>query len=298
MTYLNLKPVEFDAMGKKNQAAFKWAGRILLPKYDGCFAMVAFHNGLPDFIMSRTGELVKSMDHVYEALFTAYPWLAQSPGGWMVLGEAWNPGKEFADLSGEFRRQYPQPQLGFAPFDLVRYERHAPTDLPVLWSNHPYRERLNELENARIVLSNLVFAPVPAICESREHAERYARCLKDAGGYDGAICSDPEAAYIPGSGKGGEFIKVKPLLSYSLECIGFKKDVGAKTGRDTCALTVRFKEGKPLGVATGLSEAQQAHPEQFVGKIIEVEAMGVSSKGLLREPRFKGVRTDVVKADY
>jgi DNA ligase-1 len=298
MSYLNLKPVEFDAMGKRNQQQFRWDGRILLPKYDGCFAMVAFWDGKLDYIMSRTGEVVKSMDHIGEDLLTRYPGLAKSKAGWMVLGEAWNPGKEFADLSGEFRRQRPQPQLGFAPFDLVHYRHDNDADLPTLWSTTPYRERLALLEaaNARQVACN-VFPPVPVTCEGKDHAERYARCLKDMGGYDGAVCADPDATYTPGAGKAGEFIKVKPLVSYSLECVGYEADVGAKTGRATGCLIVRFKGGN-CGVATGLSEAQQANLQQFVGKIIEVEAMGVSSKGLLREPRFKGVRTDVKQADY
>lgn len=292
--YLNLKPVEFSAMGAKNRAAFQWEGRILLPKYDGCFAMVGFFNGEPFRIWSRTGEEVKSMGHIYEDLLKVYPWLADKDKGWMVLGEAWNPGKEFSDLSGEFRRQYPQPQLGFAPFDLVQFV--MVNGVPRLSSATPYTFRLSPLTDARKVEAK-VYVPVPVVCDSRDHAERYARYLKDLGGYDGAICGDATAGYTPGAGKGGEFIKLKPLLSYSLEVVGFERDHGEKTGRPTGALVVRFKEGKTCKVATGMTEAQQANLAQFMHTIIEVEAMGITSGGLLREPRFKGVRSDA-KADY
>ena len=36
----------------------------------------------------------------------------------------------------------------------------------------------------------------------------------------------------------------------------------------------------------------------FIGKIIEVRAMGLPSDGKLREPRFCGVREDKLQAEY
>lgn len=295
MSYLNLKPIEFDALSKKKTKTFSWAGRILLPKYDGCFAMVGFMDGEPYAIWSRTGEEVKSMGHVYDLLLAAYPWITRTRGGLMVLGEAWLPTEDFADISGMFRRQYPQPQLGFAPFDLVPFKMGS--GHPLLSSGDPYAVRLDQLVRPATHPGRL-YVPAPTVTNTLEQAAELARHYKALGGYDGAISSDPNAGYYPGSGKDGEFIKIKPLLSYTLECVGYEADVGTKTGRPTGALVVRFKGGKRLRVATGLSEAQQADLKQFVGKLIEVEAMGASSKGLLREPRFKGVRTDVTKADY
>lgn len=297
--YLNLKPVEFDALGKKTQAAFVWAGRILLPKYDGCFAMVGFFNGKPDFILSRTGEAVKSMDHIYEDILVRYPMLASLPGGLCLLGEAWMPGKDFAEISGTFRRQRAQAELGFALFDQVSYRKDEATGLPLLFSSRPYEARVSELCLMSRKVYNHAYPPLPIICESKDHAERYARNLKDMGGYDGAICSDPDAPYVPGAGKAGEFIKIKPLQSFSLLCVGVERSTGEKTGRDTCALVTRFK-GTTCKVGTGLSESQQANPEQFVGKIIEVACMGVypGDDGLMREPRFVGVRDDVTQADF
>jgi ATP-dependent DNA ligase len=297
--YLNLKPVEFDALGKRNQDAFVWEGRILMPKYDGCFAMVAFWNGVPNSIMSRTGEYVKSMDHIYADLLAAYPWIASNKGGTMVLGEAWNPGKEFSELSGIFRRQYPQPALGFAPFDIVNF-RMENFALPALYSSAPYAERLSGLE-VQAVGSTMIFRPTPHRCVNKVEAWAYARKLKELGGYDGAICSDPDATYTPGAGKAGEFIKLKPLVSYSLEVVAVILSRGAMTGRAIGTPVVRFRNGR-CGVGTGFSndaaEGWASDPTTIVGKIIEVGAMGVSSKGLLREPRFIGIREDVINPDY
>lgn len=293
-TYLNLKPVDFDKLSTKRQAAVTWPGRILLPKYDGCLALVFFRYGKLLAIMSRDGKLVKSMDHIAEDLLLRYPMLAETKAV-CIIGEAWSPGKEFADLSGTFRRQSPQRHLGFAPFDVVQFSWEMP-GVPQLFSGRSYRDRLSLLEDARQIAC-LVFPPLPVICESKEHAERYAQNLKDMGGYDGAVASDPDAIYEVSDGK-GEFLKIKPLLSYTLECTGYEASVGEKTGRPTVALVVRFKGGT-CKVGTGLSEAEQANPEQFVGKLIEVECMGVyPGDGKMREPRFKGVRNDVTVADY
>lgn len=296
--YLNLKPVDYDKLSPKAKAKVQWKGRKLLPKYDGCFMMVGFWDGKPDFILSRTGEVVKSCDHIPDDIIKRYPKLSGVKGGKVLLGEAWRAGTDFAVLSGEFRRQRAQLALGFAVFDIVDYTIGS-NDLPNLFSPFTYAERLGLLEQCERYVGGNCFPPLSVDCEDEAHAWRYARTLKAMGGYDGAVAGDPYANYVPGSGSAGEFLKVKPLLSFTLEVTGFEQDVGAKTGRPTGALVVRFKN-TTCKVATGLTEDEQANLRQFVGKLIEVQCMGVypGDDGLMREPRFVGVRDDVTKADY
>lgn len=288
--YLNLKPVEFDNLSAKVQAAFKWQGRLLLPKFDGCFAMVCFWDGQPDFILSREGKEATSMRHIYEQLIEAHAWLKTTKGGVAFLGEAWTPDLEFKVISGLFRRDANQANLGFVPFDVVNYTLDD-EELPVLTSQIPYRSRLASLGIS------------PLECTSREHAVQYAKALKAAGGYDGAIVSDPNATYTPGSGSCGSFVKVKPLQSFTLEVLGIEAAKGAKTGRDTVALVTRFKTGT-CKVGTGFTPAEAAlwvaNPDYVVGNYAEVECMGVHEgpSGLMREPRLVGWRTDVLKPDY
>jgi len=299
--YLNLKPVEFDKLSAKRKAAVKWEGRILLPKYDGCFAMVCFYNGKLDFILSRDGKTVKSMDHIEEDLLVVYPNLANLRGGWAILGEAWNPGKEFAELSGTFRRQRPQPQLGFAPFDIVPYVMDPDTDEPMLSSDLPYVSRLSFLEDARNVICG-VCRPCHIICESEAHALAYAKNYKAMGGYDGAIASDPDAPYVVSDGH-GEFLKVKPLQSFSLRVVSIDISEGEKTGRRIGTPAVRFKNGA-CGIGTGFDNALAADfyaaPQDYIGRIMEVACMGVyaGEDGMMREPRFVGWRDDVINPDY
>ena len=59
--------------------------------------------------------------------------------------------------------------------------------------------------------------------------------------------------------------------------------------------TSRDFRGKRLGVGSGVPHKQEDVPP--VGSIVEVVAMDYSSDGLLREPRFKGVRFDKTQPD-
>ena len=40
------------------------------------------------------------------------------------------------------------------------------------------------------------------------------------------------------------------------------------------------------------------HVNNIIGQIVKVDAMTLSAKGLLREPRFKEVRKDKLMADF
>ena len=101
--------------------------------------------------------------------------------------------------------------------------------------------------------------------------------------------------YSVGSGKGGEFIKCKPLISFTVTVDAVVSDVGGKTGKNTCVLMFPLNDHMQK-VSTGLTQQQAddytAAPSLILGQRIEVEAMGLTVNGFLREPRFKGIRTD------
>lgn len=302
--YLNLKPIEFDNLSAKVQATIEWGGRYLFPKWDGCMCLVGFWDGKPDFIMSRDGKPVKSMDHMYEDILKRWPTIAALKGGVCFIGEAWIPGVAFKGISGAFRRHSPQTGLHLAVFDMVAYSKGA-DGYPMLSSDTTYAGRLEWLriywDDRRRKWSQALFH-MPIICEDKAHALRYAKSLKALGGYDGCIASDPNATYTPGSGSNGEFLKVKPLQSFTLQVVGVTASTGEKTGRITAALQVRFKGGV-CGVGTGFSNdeaaAWVADPSSIIGALIEVECMDVydGPDGMMREPRFVGFRHDS-QADY
>jgi ATP-dependent DNA ligase len=129
-----------------------------------------------------------------------------------------------------------------------------------------------------------------------DQAWAYARSVQDSGNYDGAVLRNPYAPWVVGRSK-GDIIKLKPLVDFDLTVLRVEKAVGGKTGRVTCALVCKWRNGEEQKVATGLDHDQQDNPEQFVGKVIRVAGMGLTNTGKIREPRFMGEREDTLP-DY
>ena len=121
-----------------------------------------------------------------------------------------------------------------------------------------------------------------------------SQLVDDPEGYDGLILADPEGTWTAGRGTTGEKVRLKKTLSFDLRVTGVHEGVGEKTGRAVYTLTVDYK-GKSLGVGSGLPHDFDRVPK--VGDIVEIHAMDYSSDGLLREPRYKGIRFDKEQAD-
>lgn len=267
MTYQFPKAIDLKNMSSKARAAVDWSAGILQSKYDGC-AVVAKRQRIGDTVrwVPYTGsdKLVLSMTEQMDAL----PAL---PLGSVLVGEAWRKGYSFQAISGEFRR-HRQSALEFVVFDGHVAEEAA----------NPYFERADSLRCEGVKVINHISAV------SEAFAWHFARTAVAVGGYDGAIWRNPLAPFRTGRSV-GDVIKLKPLVDHDLECIGFDVGTGEKTGRATVALICKWRAGELQEVATGLSHAEQADPDQFVGRIIRVAGMGYTEAGKLREPRFGGV---------
>jgi len=283
--YIIQKAIDRKDMSAKALKAMDGKRYGLQPKWDGCHLVVKFHSkGFG--CESATGEEVRSCGHIGDALVDSAG--SFDLDGYAITGEVWKENTPFPDISGSFRRHAAQPDLKFVVLDIVKLDQHGELN-----DSRGWEERIRTValkEHPSLIWVGLrdprIIPPV-----------KYAEDLKAAGGYDGAILRDVNAPYKVGRCRDGEVIKVKPLLSLDLMCVGHVADIGEKTGRPTVALLVTLGGGKIGKVATGLTHAQQANPGQFSGYIIEVEAMGWTEDGLLREPRFKGVRHDKVAAD-
>ena len=304
--YIVHKAVEPSALSAKRKAELESQVNdyLVSPKYDGCHAIFCFDNGVHVGTYSRSGEVVRSMGHIAQSLLDLYPIQA---GRIAIAGEAWMLGKEFNEVSGAFRRHAKQSDLCFVPFDVVPFDYNEDTTSgPVVLlgqADHrvypaDYESRLMSLLNQRQRVPSNVLAPrwmrvSGTLTEVLEIAGIYALDHKSRTDnfYDGAVVALAAGKYSVGSGKGGEFIKVKPLLSETVTCTGYFTDTGAKTGKNTGGLLF-FLNGHEQRVSTGLVQDQIDNLVQFVDKRIEVEAMGLTVNGFLREPRFKGIRTD------
>lgn len=318
MKYVNQAPKELGAQSAKFKK--KWAtvedlcnhGWAVQPKYDGVHAMI--HTGSADQpegrALSRTGEAYLSIDHLIKACQRAFGY------NWVVFVEVWVTGWKHKDINGAARRQYPQPDLQAVVFDAVpqvSFDRGSYDD--------PYWERLDWVE---FCISQFIDLIPPALVFPEDQvftdgsvtttALTYKNSEVDA--YDGLILRDLSATWKAGASKEGEVIKVKPSLSLDLVVVGQHAEKRAtKLGG---YLTVEYN-GVPSDVGSGLTQsmlqrifnAQYAEHiitgvayhvgdgsgEVFLGKIAEIECLGITPDGKLREPRFKGFRFDTVNEE-
>lgn len=293
--YIIQKATEFD----KQASAYKKAHtldelaqstHIGQRKYDGCHMVV--HTEMPahaGYAQSRTGELVKSCDHIVQACN------AQFGIGWVIFGEVWKDATKFPDISGAFRRHAAQPDLVYVVYDIVSARAFEEGYDPVA-----YDERLKHLclNLRKLGIPNSPLREVAYYPPGTYMPQQLANQLVAEGGYDGLIMRDLKAAWRKGTAKDGELIKVKPVMSFDLLVTGVEEGEGKMAGM--AGNLVLEYNGKPVragGLDYDTRRAWLADPASIIGKIVEVECIGITEDGSLREPRIKGVRYDKLKPD-
>jgi len=263
-------------------------------KYDGCHLVVRVGTDGHTEAFSRTSEEVKSCEHIEEAVKAIFG------TGWVVFGEAWAPNTSFPTISGLYRRHAPSPALMFVPYDLVPSGSFAigVHDVPYLVRMRYLFSKLRAAAQAEDWRYACVMEPEYYNPGSYGNPEQLAVQLCKQGGYDGLILRDPDAHWHKDVAKNGELIKVKPVLSLDLLIVGGKAvQQATKLGGQ---LTVTYS-GVESDVGSGLTQdmctALMDNPAKYNGRCAEVECLGITADGKLREPRFKGFRFDKVKPD-
>lgn len=289
-----MKAVEWD----KLSAAFKKThsqrlaasyGMWLQRKYDGCYGKAYIEKDRSACYMhSRTGEdYSASCAHILDELHIL---AADDESPVVLLGEVWAAGVKFPDISGMFRRQGrgPQMALSFVIHDILD---------PDMATHVSYTARFDDL--GEFVLEG---PPQPhiMIAETYRQGEwdgdplEWAVKWKAEGGYDGAILRDPLAPYTPGLVKNGEVVKVKPVMSLDIEVVGVYHETGEKTGRMVHTIEVMYL-GAVSKVGSGVPHALVDLPT--VTDIVQIDCMGLTEDGKLREPRFICIRHDKTVPD-
>ena len=303
--YIVHKAVELSKVNKQRQQILSqpmWLEEnyIAQPKYDGCNTVVVLFPDGDVQIYSRTGEVVESMEHIALAL-RVFPNITAG----VYLGEAWAPDLEFSDISGLFRRKTASEdtcRLQFAIFDFLTLD-----EWEAGFSNVAY---VNRVARMPVELGAIPVGQAPIylagsfgyIAQTFPNTTRQKVCdeLLKQGGYDGLILRDPLAYWSKGSnGTTGEIIKVKSKVSLDLRVVGFEEGKGKHAGK-IGTLIVEMPNGTQMGAGTGLKDSERdrdSFARDWLGKIVEVEALGYTNSGLLREPRIKGIRHDKTEAD-
>lgn len=310
--YLILKAVEHAKLPVKFRKTYPTtqsmvdAGWWVQEKYDGCMGVAFIDADRSKCRMqSRTGEDYSvSCEFILDELFEAANECGPDTTPCVVIGEVWQPASEalFPAISGKFRKRQANSDLKFIANDMLP---------PGLVTAEAYRIRFADLCSLLPPMSMTeAWCHVALTRHSGvDDVEAYALELQGKGGFDGAILRDPDSGYTIGTVKAGEIVKVKPTLSLDLRCNGVIQGEGKHEGR-LGAVTVGYK-GVNTAVGTGFSDEDRefmwkgatapagslfaAHNP--INRIVEIEALGITEDGKLREPRFKGIRFDKVKAD-
>lgn len=284
--YIVMKAVEFDKLPAKfkkqhgNVQALVDQGYFVQHKYDGCMGIAVIYPEGGSKMLSRTGEDYSlSCGHILSFLEGI------APGPTIFIGEVWQPIEEapFPVISGKFRAARPSPELRFIVNDMLPIGFDTTTS---------YRSRYGYLCTILPDFSRLYTACVAHTDTGVRDVLGYALALQGQGGYDGAIVRNPDAGYTVGLVKNGEIVKVKPTLSLDLQCVQVMRNPGEKTGRDVFTLEVEYK-----GVRTVVGSGVPHQIGDLLGNIVEIECLGITADGKLREPRFKGLRFDKLKPD-
>lgn len=285
--YLVHKAVDLSKVKAKRRVVLSQPGYLeqnywVLKKYDGCCGIVFINSdGVASHMVTRTGEKIRSCDHILNWITTDRHWKDV-----VLFVELWHRDMEFADISGKVRQHSPAPELIYKAWDVVPADAYDVGECTV-----PFKQRyvwIQENTPEDFCAYLYPFNPVSL----QQEANQLAR----SGRYDGLIAKDPNGTWKLGLGTDGESIKIKQKLSFDLEVVGVTEGAGKHEGR-IGSLLVRFLDGVIIGVGTGLSDRDRLR-DDWVGKIVEVEAMGYSSEGSLREPRLKGERFDKEQADF
>lgn len=302
--YLCQKSVEFGGVLKKHiELVLHGIGEYeVQKKYDGCQAIFQFFDAddpSKDCVVSRTGEDNIALRPALRELRCDLQELIEEYGGLVLFAEAYKTGEEFRKISGDFRRQKEDHDFEVKVFDTVTLDEFNGGH-----SDREYYRRMSPVFDYcphnncwRVVMpEGIVSDFIDNVAEQSEvekHLTLLANKFVSSGGYDGIILRDPYAGWDMGDGKNGVSIKVKPLIS--LDLIVKRQELG--TGKLAKLMGKVFVEynGKEIGVGTGFNNAERA--ENWVGRMIQVDAMSVTADGSLREPRFVGERFDKVQPD-
>ena len=273
---------------------------VLQIKWDGVFCAALLDDAGDCTIYSRTGEQYVSMKHIEEALKRYYGCTTDVGQGTLIIFEAWAEGVNQSTISGwarDTKAQHPElvaKMHDFLDVDLTTGEINT--------RDRNYGNRMAILEDLFPMLPNET--PLRLCQYDIVHSWYEATALADewmAEGHEGAILRNPRSTeYAPGK-RNHDLVKIKRGVSYDLEVIGVEEGSTGKYKGTLGTLVCRWKNGGVIYIS-GMKDSQRhlwwSNPDEIIGKIVQVDAMSESSKGKLREPRFKGIRTDKTEGDF
>ena len=262
---------------------------LVQQKYDGVFC-IAYNDKINKkcLIFSRTGKQYTSMQHIekdMENLFRLYDID-------LILFEAYILDTPQSIISGYCRDTVNQhKELVAICHDCLTLNE---------WKGiikTPYSNRYERPKYMRADKHNLYY-PNGICAYNLNEIIFYASESWKAGG-EGVVIKKINASYERGK-RNWSLMKLKQEISYDLRIVDVEE--GSGQFKDAVgALICKFKDSN-ISIGSGLTSEERKlwwkHKNFIVGHIAEIKAMRISSKGVLREPVFKGIRYDKDKADF
>jgi ATP-dependent DNA ligase len=281
-----VEPDNLSVKGKKLfarllQSLIEGTGEaVVQPKHDGIYAQIRFtaEGGWQAF--SRTGQHLLSVgEDILDVFYT------KGLQERVYNGELWLPMTQHQVINGKARKQSPQY------LHLVLFDSFDPSNMA-----EPYEERV-----AFLIEGGGVVYPVKEIgLDGKviiiDDLYAFAREVTQRGSaYDGLMLKDRKGEYVPGHGKDGQTIKIKPRHTGDFLVVGTTDGIGNRKG-GIGALVVSLGNGITSEVGSGLS-MKDVFDGDFMGKIVEVEYLGLTKDGKLREPSYQRTRWDKTEGD-
>lgn len=233
----------------------------------------------------------------------------------IYIGELFAAGLPHAEINGLARKKSPQPKLTVYLHDsasVILLTEHGVDPTTHLHRMMHAAKLTGGYSDRHFTMAKAVQIPHREL-KARAFESTWAALVEQANMHkadkaaqgialDGLILRDDGAAFTPGSGTNGGIYKVKPRQALDLRVIG--EGVEQKATKLGGYLTVTYN-GVPTDVGSGLTQDMLEMMRKgiargwpvYKGSIAEVEFLGFTDDGHLREPTLKAIRFDKEKAD-
>lgn len=281
-----VEPDKLSVKGKKRLVQMLADGEyIVQPKLDGVYCQIVYRDDEDEGVRgwaaySRTGESLLSVGPEILGQFSG------ASSQVRFVGELWRPFTDHSTINGMARKHSAQP-LELHLFDAFSTAASKYSTRYRALESYVWKRGIEIVKNINVPDADL------------DYLYDLAASLKTKpSAYDGLVLKDAEGLFVPGNGKDGGSIKIKPRLSGDFRVKGVTKGIGNREG-GIGALVLDLGGGVDSEVGTGLNMADvhDRGAAYFIDKIVEVEYLAVTKDGRLREPVYKSVRWDKTEAD-
>lgn len=293
----------------KVQKSILWDGEdlperaVVMTKLDGNNCTL-INEGKKAIALSRSGAEMKGLDHILK--------YAQEklPTGRVYFGELVLKNYDHLPHDEQFRigngitnsKQEQKPELTLVVFDTVTLKefKAGKSDTPFEYRLDIIRKYIHKQYNWNDTYFNDVErVPIHTYTTDKVLITNTFNDITSIDHQEGLILVGLNSPWQAKKVKYSQ--KVKPNLTVDVYVTGLKEHIrGGKVG----ALEVDYK-GNPLyvsGIIDTLRDRWWNNPDEIIGRLIEVEAMGISKdktgKESLRHPRFVRIRTDKDEVSY